>query len=457
MSAPLEARLREAVAGSVLEPRVHLVADPFVARRGGDAAAAALAGPRLLGLARAIVTQLEAARHLAHRPLLLERIAAAGPESLRARGDELAAAAAEAPADLEAALDALRLLRRDETLYAVVLELSGLASFDEFSFFLSRLAEAILGETLARAQSSLGANASGAALSVLGMGKIGGREFTIHSDLDLIFLCEGGVDAVALASRVAQRLIAYLTTRTGAGVAYAVDSRLRPSGSQGVLVTTLDSFARYQRDEAQTWEHLALMRARAVAGDVARAAPVLAAAQGAVAGRHAPWAEVADMRRKVEEQRANDDGGRIAFKTGAGGVMDGEFVAAGARRERGAQVARPPIPGNAALLRAAAPGPAAERLIGAYTVLRRLEACARWVSGRAIETLETGGEAFPLVEALAAPGAPAGTLAERVRAARREIRGGFDGVVGAGSIRALAGGGDEDARRAAQRSAGRAE
>lgn len=437
MTSRLESRLLDVLAASGLAPRVALVVDPFVARRGGDAAVDALDGARLLGLALALVTQLEAARHLAHRPLLLERIAASGPDSLRARGEELAAAAAATPPDLEGALDGLRLLRRDETLYAVALELGGLATFGELSDFLSRLAEAILQETLLRAQSSLGERAEGASLSVLGMGKVGGREFTLHSDLDLIFLCEGGIDAVARASRVAQRLIAYLTTRTGAGVAYAVDSRLRPSGSQGVLVTTLDSFARYQREEAQTWEHLALMRARVIAGDAARTRSVLSAVQDAVAGRGAPWTEVADMRRKVEEQRANDDGGRIAFKTGAGGLMDVDFLASGATLERGARARRPEIPGNAALLRAATSGAAIERLLAAYVRLRRLEAFARWVAGRALETLETASESFPLVEALVAPGEASGALARSALGARREIRSGFDAVVEAGTIEAL--------------------
>lgn len=437
MTAPLDTRLRDALAGSVLAGRLDLVADSFLARRSGDAAAARLDGPQLLGLARALATNLEAARYLAHRPLLLERIAAAGPDALQRRGAELAAAAAAMPADLEDALDGLRLLRRDETLLAVVLELGGIVGFQDLSVFLSQLAEAILAETLVRARASGSSGEAAAPLAVLGMGKIGGREFTIHSDLDLIFLSEGGVEAVALASRVAQRLIAYLTVRTGAGVAYAVDSRLRPSGSQGVLVTTLESFARYQQEEAQTWEHLALMRARAIAGDVAHAAPALASVQAAIAGRRpAPWAAVADMRRKVEEQRGQEGAARVAFKTGAGGLMDVDFLAAGAALER-VGASRPPFPGNAALLRAAASGRVAERLLGAYDRLRRVEACARWVAGRPVEVLEPGGEGFAWVAALAAPGRPAAALLDDVALARREIRSVFEAVVEMGSIGAL--------------------
>jgi hypothetical protein len=87
---------------------------------------------------------------------------------------------------------------------------------------LSVLAEAIVRRALAAACASLRAPAP--ELAVVAMGKLGGREFTYHSDLDLIFLHGGGVEAVATASRLAQRLISYVTTRTGAGFAYAVDA-----------------------------------------------------------------------------------------------------------------------------------------------------------------------------------------------------------------------------------------
>jgi glutamate-ammonia-ligase adenylyltransferase len=438
MTSPLVSRLREALAGSPLEDRVDLVADPFASRRGGDAAVSSLAGKPLLGLARALVTSVEAARFLAHRPRLLERIAYAGPEALRLRAEELAAAAAAAPADLEGALDALRLLRRDETLFAASLHMGGVVPFDEASRFLSRLAEEILRATLVRAQASTGTRRGACSLAVLGMGKIGGREFTYHSDLDLIFLCAEGFETLAQASRVAQRLIAYLTTRTGAGVAYAVDSRLRPSGGQGLLVTTLDSFERYQRTEAQTWEHLVLMRARVVAGEAENAAAALQSLQRDVAARGvAPWAEVADMRRKVEDQRGQEAGGRIAFKTGSGGLMDVDFLAAGALLERGPTTPRPAVPSNGALLRAAAPGKEVEQVLEAYGALRRVEACARWVAGRATEVLDPQAESYPLVAAVATPGAPPGALAERVAAARSVIRRAFSAVVDAGTIGAL--------------------
>lgn len=437
MSRGLEERLKAALAGSPLVARVDLVLDPLVARRGGDAAVSRLDGPVLAGLARALVSSVDAARYLALRPALLERLADAGPATLAARAAVLADEARNTPADLEGALDALRLLRRDETLLAAALDFGGVSPFEEVSNFLSILAEAILGETFARARASLAPGADAPDLAVVGMGKVGGREFTHHSDLDLIFLCGGGIEAIPYASRVAQRGISYLTTRTGAGVAYAVDSRLRPSGHQGALVTTYESFVHYQCDEAQTWEHLALARARTVAGDRDGGEEALAAVRERLAARaKSPWAEVSDMRRKVEEQRADESSGKIAIKTGAGGLMDVDFLAAGATLERGSRMERPAIPGNGALLRAAEPGTATDRVLEAYTVLRRVEARARWVLGRAAESLDPAAESFEWIVALCAESEA--ELRESLAVARRTIREAFQAVVDDARVDALA-------------------
>ena len=126
--------------------------------------------------------------------------------------------------------------------------------------------------------------------AVIGMGKLAGMEFTYHSDLDLIFLTEGGAEAVHEASRIGQRLISYLATMTGAGVAYSVDTRLRPSGRQGTLVTTFSAFERYQCERAQTWEHLAMLRARPVAGATESAQATLDRVRESVLPGRAPQA-----------------------------------------------------------------------------------------------------------------------------------------------------------------------
>src|SRR5262249_34150098 len=171
--------------------------------------------------------------------------------------------------------------------------------------------------------------------AVIGMGKIAGREFTYHSDLDLIFLY-GGAAAIDRAARLGQRLIAYLGTMTGAGVAYEVDTRLRPSGQQGMLVASLGGYERYQIRDAATWEPLAMLRARPIAGATQPAVDRLRAVRDCVLP-HAkpPWGELAALRQRVIDERARGDDSVAAFKTGAGGLMDVDFVAGGRLLARG--------------------------------------------------------------------------------------------------------------------------
>ena len=128
------------------------------------------------------------------------------------------------------AVPGLNLGESDETALAACADLGGLAPFEDVSEYLSLVAETTTRFALDLAHRDLPADASGAGFAVIGMGKIAGREFTYHSDLDLIFLFDGGAEQIARASRLGQRLISYLTTMTGAGIAYAVDTRLRPSG-----------------------------------------------------------------------------------------------------------------------------------------------------------------------------------------------------------------------------------
>lgn len=439
-----EARLRErleaALDAPVLQPRLAIVGEPFLARRAGDAASARLDGPILRGVARVLATSAEGARLLAARPEIVERLAAAGDaasEALGRRAGELASQTPDDGAlDLEDLLDALRLLRREETLFAACLDLADAVAFGEVSRFLSVLAEHVVARALTRARRVAGPSQI-PGFAVVAMGKIGGREFTYHSDLDLLFLHAGGPEEILHASRLGQRLVSYLTTTTRAGVAYAVDMRLRPSGNQGLLVTGYDAWVAYQRDEAQLWEHLVLMRARAIAGDLSRAAEAVDAARDWVLRTaEMPWTGIAEMRARVEHERGGEADGRIALKTGPGGLLDVDFVAAGALLERGGEIAAPPLPSNAAMLGAAAGGEGAERLLAAYDVLRRAEARARFASGRAVDHLEPASGAFATTAALLGE-TDRRELVRRVNDARRTIRAAFRRVIEAGSIAAL--------------------
>ena len=438
MTSSIAQRLRDALGAGPLAELFPISAAGFLERRSGDAALQSLAGRSLAGLARLLASQPQMAGFLSYRPALLERIAQVGPDSLPARIRELEKWSPEGGAtDLEAALDALRVLRREETCLVACLDLGGWISFEEAARFLSILAEIVAQQALALAEAVVSTTPASRELAVIGMGKIAGREFTYHSDLDLIFLYRGEVEVMAEVSRVAQRLIAYLTTMTGAGVAYAVDTRLRPSGQQGVLVTSFETFTRYQTDRAQRWEHVALLRARPIGGAIAAGQEVLDAVHARILAPHEPpWSELAELRNRVESERGGESDRAVPYKTGAGGLMDVDFLASGGLLERGAE-RFPALPSVPALLRAAVAGPRVDTLLDDYAFLRLVEARARWCAGRALEGLRSAPEALEPVAELALPGSDGAALLERVASTRRRIREAYDAVIRSGSIAAL--------------------
>jgi glutamate-ammonia-ligase adenylyltransferase len=431
----LDERLAEPLRGTPLFARLSTIAAPFLERRANDPHMNRIDGAPLRGLARAITSGAEVARYLSARPSVVETLADADESTLRQRADWLATAPAPArPDDLEAFLDALRLTVRDERALAACLHLAGLAPFQEVSRHLSIVAEACVRWALEAAPQA------GPPVSVVGMGKIAGREFTYHSDLDLLFLySDPDADPVG-PSRTAQRLIHYLATNTGAGAAYSVDSRLRPSGRQGLLVTTFDAFRRYQLETAATWEHLALMRSRVIAGEVEAAQAVLDETRAAVvAGAASPWAAIAQIRGRVERERVDATRGVLEFKTGAGGTMEVDFLAAGALLERRTAPAPGQLPSVPVMLGATLPAAGAADLSEAYAELRLIEACTRWVAGRGVETLRLASESAPLVAELLEPGCDVETLAQRVRDARRRVRRAYERVLDAGTVGVLGG------------------
>jgi [glutamine synthetase] adenylyltransferase / [glutamine synthetase]-adenylyl-L-tyrosine phosphorylase len=174
---------------------------------------------------------------------------------------------------------------------------------------------------------------------VLAMGKLGGREMTANSDLDLIVVYDfdpvhpesngpRALHAAQYFARLTQRLVNALTTRTNYGRLYDVDMRLRPSGRSGPVATSITSFESYQRHEAWTWEHMALTRARVVSGSPALAARVEAVIRDVLrfprdARALAP--DVVDMRRAIAAEKG--DAARWDLKYAAGGLVDLEFIA----------------------------------------------------------------------------------------------------------------------------------
>ena len=180
-------------------------------------------------------------------------------------------------------------------------------------------------------------------LVVVAYGSFGGRELGFSSDLDLVFLYDGAraqresdgakpLDGMRYYARFAQRIVHLLGTLTRAGRLYEVDVRLRPDGSKGMLVQSLDGYEGYQRERAWTWELQALVRARAVAGDALlarRFAEIRARLLGQVRDIDALRTEVTDMRARWRAERDRSSVGEFDLKQGAGGLVDLEFLLQG--------------------------------------------------------------------------------------------------------------------------------
>ena len=160
------------------------------------------------------------------------------------------------------------------------------------------------------------------------------------SDLDLVFLHNAqpnqvtagprSIDASTFFIRLGQRIIHLLSTATASGMAYEIDMRLRPSGNSGLLVSSLVAFEQYQQTQAWTWEHQALVRARAVAGDESLAAAFEAVRKNTLQRKRdvsVLATEVQEMREKMRKHlgQGHKDG-KFALKQGSGGIVDIEFM-----------------------------------------------------------------------------------------------------------------------------------
>jgi glutamate-ammonia-ligase adenylyltransferase len=213
---------------------------------------------------------------------------------------------------------------------------------------LAALAESVVGAVTALAERELVAQhgrlpGEGSGFAVLGYGSLGGEELGFASDLDLVFVYDGKraqamsdgarpLEGARWYQRLAQRVMNWLTVPTRAGRLYEVDTRLRPDGSKGLLVGSLDAFVAYQQSRAWTWEHQALLRARPVAGDAALGA-ALATVRRDILGvpRQPPqvFAEVSEMRRRWRAERDRSDTAQLDLKQGHGALLDIEFVLQG--------------------------------------------------------------------------------------------------------------------------------
>jgi glutamate-ammonia-ligase adenylyltransferase len=283
--------------------------------------------------------------HLAKRPALFEALTdpgflthLPGPQEL-----ETALHAALTLAEgFEGKLDACRRWAQDEQFRICLLllrgEVRGAAAGRAFAAVASAVIVALKAACRAEMEAAHG-RVPGGALSVVGLGRLGSEEMTVSSDLDLIFIYDHAAEAATsdgakplqpgpYYARAAQRLIAALTALTAEGELYEVDMRLRPSGNKGPVAVSLESFAKYQAEEAWTWERMALTRARFVAGPQALRTKVESAIHDALTKARDPaqtLKDAAEMRGRLDK-----DAGRVEVwnvKSAPGGLIDIEFVA----------------------------------------------------------------------------------------------------------------------------------
>jgi len=267
------------------------------------------------------------------------------PPSLTALQVEFAAAL-DAAEDFEDALDLTRRQVKEHKFQIGVQILSSTIDADRSGGGYADLAQAALASLLPRVRDAFAETErhgviKGGAMAVMAMGKLGSREMTGESDLDLIFVYDYPDDdsvsdgsrplsAQQYFSRLCQRLINAMTVPTAEGKLYEVDMRLRPSGNSGPVATRFDGFGDYQRDQAWTWEHMALTRARAIAGDAAlvdRVRATIAEVLCRPRDRKLIAKDVVDMRQRLVKQAGSGSADLWNLKMVRGGLLDIEFIA----------------------------------------------------------------------------------------------------------------------------------
>jgi glutamate-ammonia-ligase adenylyltransferase len=296
------------------------------------------------------------ARQVAAHPLLLDELLDARvAETLPDRAQfaaELSARLEHAGSDEELRVDALRQFRRAATFRVAMQDLTGRLPLMQVSDRLTDVAELILEQALALAWRHTAAlygeprcedteGVRSARVGIAGYGKLGGMELGYASDLDLVFLHDSAgerqqtagpkvVDNEVFFLRLAQRLVHLLTIHTAAGRLYEVDVRLRPSGKGGLAFTQIGVFENYQRREAWTWEHQALLHSRWIAGDAALGASFAAIRKSVLiesVKRETLREEIVAMRERMRGEHARPRDELFDLKQDRGGIADIEFLA----------------------------------------------------------------------------------------------------------------------------------
>ena len=301
-----------------------------------------------------------------------------------------------ARSDYEALLDGVRRRVAERRFALGVQMVEGMFDPLEIAASHSRLAEAaivVLAEAATRAFEEAHGVVPGGRLLILGLGRLGGGALTPASDLDLIFLFSGRHDAesngprplgaTAYFNRLAQRVVAALTVRTAQGALYEVDTRLRPSGAQGLLAVSMESFAQYQRESAWTWEHMALTRARLIHGDDrdrVQLDAIIAKTLNQPRDEAVLAHDVVAMRQEMAKHKK--PAGTLDVKLVPGGLVDLEFVVHFHQLNAGVAF-DPRLP--QAIVGLAASQLVEGRLGAAHDLLTRLLICRRFLAADAAE------------------------------------------------------------------------
>jgi glutamate-ammonia-ligase adenylyltransferase len=253
--------------------------------------------------------------------------------------------------DVELQMDVLRQYKQAAVLRVAAADITGHLPLMEVSNHLTEIAEIVLEAVLRLAEEHLAerhgrprcvvdGKPTRPGFAIVAYGKLGGLELGYGSDLDIVFLHdsrgehqmsdgERPLENHVYFARLGQRILHLLTTLTSAGVLYEVDMRLRPDGASGLIVIGVDALAQYQREKAWTWEHQALVRARAVAGSTALCEAFERLRREVLIQPRDPDAlkvEVREMRAKMREHLGSGSKERFDLKQDPGGIADIEFM-----------------------------------------------------------------------------------------------------------------------------------
>lgn len=293
------------------------------------------------------------AEHIAKYPILLDELIDPkllnNPPELSSYAAELRQAMLRIPEDdQEAQMDRLRHFKQAQHLRIATSDICGILPITKVSDHLTALAEAIIEEVIHLAwqqvsqrfgvpESTVGQSHKG--FAAIGYGKMGGIELGYSSDLDLVFVhnsqsneVTNGIKQIPASQfymKLAQRIMHIFNTRMASGILYELDMRLRPSGNSGLLVVHIDTFAQYQKEDAWTWEHQALVRARTVFGHQElkdKFAKIRKQVLSTARKRDDISKDVLAMREKMRGHLDKSTDENSDIKQGFGGLVDIEFL-----------------------------------------------------------------------------------------------------------------------------------